>query len=154
MSAVYTIQIIVICLFFGYATTLASSVRYQVWEKESQNFQVMQVMGLSHSVGWLVWLFVSLCGLLLIAVVLSLLLKYGGLLPYSDVGPVFVLMITYSVSVLAFAFVLAASLSKAVAGSMLSILFYLVTFLPFIAVLILEDSLEFWHKILAVSFFN
>ncbi len=30
-------------------------------------------------------------------------------------------------------------------------LFYLVTFLPFIVVLILEDDLEFWHKLLAVS---
>ncbi len=42
LSAIYTVQILVICLFFGYATTLASSVRFQVWEKESQNFQVIK----------------------------------------------------------------------------------------------------------------
>ena len=37
---------------------------------------------------------------------------------------------------------------------MLSILFYVLTFMPFIFVLILEDSLEFWHKVLAVRVTN
>ncbi len=71
--------------------------------------------------------------------------------PYSDVGPVFLMMLSYSLSVLAFAFVLASSLRRATVGAMLSVLFYLVTFLPFIVVLILEEDLEFWHKLLAVK---
>ena len=107
-------------------------------------------MGLRHSVSWLVWLLMSLCVLVLVACLTSVLLSFGGLLPYSDSGPVFLMMLAYSVSVLAFALVLAALLEKAVVGSMMAILFYLVTFLPFIAVLIMEEELELWHKLLAV----
>ncbi len=41
---------------------------------------MMQVMGMRHSVGWLVWLLVSLAGMVLISVLVTLLMKYGGLL--------------------------------------------------------------------------
>jgi hypothetical protein len=36
----YTAQVLQICLFFGFCATLASTVRFQLWEKESQNAQV------------------------------------------------------------------------------------------------------------------
>ncbi len=110
----------------------------------------MRVMGLRDSVGWLVWLFVSLISMLIISLLLSLLMKYGGILPYSDFGPIIIMMLCYSMSVLGFAFILAGLTSKATSGAMMAVLFYLVTFLPFIVILILEDSMEFWMKVILV----
>lgn len=41
VNAAYIIQL---CVFFGFALTVASTIRFQVWEKESHNFNVRRVL--------------------------------------------------------------------------------------------------------------
>lgn len=43
LSGMYTAQVLQVCLFSGLAMTLASAIRFQVWEKESHNIEMMQV---------------------------------------------------------------------------------------------------------------
>ena len=90
------------CLFLGFAVTIASAARYQMWEKESQNGDMMQVMGMQHSVIWLVWILISTVNMLIISITLTVILKLGGLLPNSDTELVFLLLLLYSFSCLAF----------------------------------------------------
>ena len=40
LGFVYSSHLVALCLFFGFAVTVANTVRFQVWEKESQNIQV------------------------------------------------------------------------------------------------------------------
>jgi ATP-binding cassette subfamily A (ABC1) protein 12 len=91
-----------ICLYIGYAVTIASAIRFQAWEKESQNTDLTQVMGMRHSVIWIVWLLISAVNMVVISCVLTVILKWGGLLPNTNVELIFMLMLTYSFSVLAF----------------------------------------------------
>ena len=48
-------------------------------------------------------------------------------------------------------FILAAGLRKATVGSIMAILLYIVTFIPFIVLLLSEVGLATWIKVLAVS---
>ena len=102
LSGMYTVQMLTACLFLGFAVTIASAIRYQAWEKESQNEEMMQVMGMRHSVIWLVWILISSVNMLTISATLTLILKLGGLLPNSDTELVFLLLLLYSLSCLAF----------------------------------------------------
>ena len=90
------------CLYLGFAVTIASAIRFQAWEKESQNEEMMQVMGMRHSVIWVVWILLSGVNMLIISAALTLVLRLGGILPYSDTELVFLLLLLYSVSCLAF----------------------------------------------------
>ena len=98
----YTVQMLTACLYLGFAVTIASAIRHQAWERESQNEEMAQVMGMRHSVLWLVWILISGVNMILISVALTLILKLGGLLPHSDTELVFLLLLLYSVSCLAF----------------------------------------------------
>ena len=49
-----------------------------------------------------------------------------------------------------FSFVLATMMSKAGFGSVMVILLYLATFLPFALFMILGSSFKYWHKIMSV----
>ena len=98
----YHVQMLTACLYLGFAVTIASAIRFQAWEKESQNEEMMQVMGMRHSVIWVVWILLSGVNMLIISAALTLVLKLGGILPYSDTELVFLLLLLYSVSCLAF----------------------------------------------------
>ena len=64
--------------------------------------EMMQVMGMRHSVIWVVWILLSGVNMLIISAALTLVLRLGGILPYSDTELVFLLLLLYSVSCLAF----------------------------------------------------
>ena len=98
----YHVQMLTACLYLGFAVTIASAIRFQAWEKESQNEEMMQVMGMRHSVIWVVWILLSGVNVLIISAALTLVLRLGGILPYSDTELVFLLLLLYSVSCLAF----------------------------------------------------
>ena len=98
----YHVQMLTACLYLGFAVTIASAIRFQAWEKESQNEEMIQVMGMRHSVIWVVWILLSGVNMLIISTALTLILKLGGILPYSDTELVFLLLLLYSVSCLAF----------------------------------------------------
>ena len=98
----YQVQMLTACLYLGFAVTIASAIRFQAWEKESQNEEMMQVMGMRHSVIWVVWILLSGVNMLIISAALTLVLRLGGILPYSDTELVFLLLLLYSVSCLAF----------------------------------------------------
>ena len=102
LSGMYHVQMLTACLYLGFAVTIASAIRFQAWEKESQNEEMMQVMGMRHSVIWVVWILLSGVNMLIISAALTLVLKLGGILPYSDTELVFLLLLLYSVSCLAF----------------------------------------------------
>lgn len=51
-----------------------------------------------------------------------------------------------------FSFVLATMMSKAGFGSVMVILLYLATFLPFALFMILGPIFKYWHKILSVRY--
>ena len=98
----YHVQMLTACLYLGFAVTIASAIRFQAWEKESQNEEMMQVMGMRHSVIWVVWILLSGVNMLIISAALTLVLRLGGILPYSDTELVFLLLLLYSASCLAF----------------------------------------------------
>eukprot|EP00095_Tigriopus_kingsejongensis_P012211 maker-scaffold927_size80360-snap-gene-0.22 protein:Tk12211 transcript:maker-scaffold927_size80360-snap-gene-0.22-mRNA-1 annotation:"atp-binding cassette" len=102
LSGIYTVQLLQISLFLGFSVTLASAVRFQVWEKESQNQQIMEVMGMRQSAVWIVWLLISGLTLIVANLLLTLLLKFGGLIPRSNPFLLFCLLFCYTLSLLAY----------------------------------------------------
>ena len=61
---------------------------------------MMQVMGMRQSVVWLVWLLISGVTMLLVAVLLTMLLKLSGLMPRSNPILLFGLLASHCASIL------------------------------------------------------
>ena len=153
-SGLYTAQIIPVALIFGFSLIVAISVRDNVWEKESQNIQLMRVMGVNYSD----ILLANFSLLLVINIVdtslLTIILYFGGLMPYSNPAILYLVIFSFGISVIMFIFLLSMLLEKASSGSVAAFLIFIITFLPFIIIISLEEQVHFLLKMAANLFMS
>ena len=153
-SGLYTAQIIPVALIFGFSLIVAISVRDNVWEKESQNIQLMRVMGVNYSD----ILLANFSLLLVINIVdtslLTIILYFGGLMPYSNPAILYLVIFSFGMSVIMFIFLLSMLLEKASSGSVAAFLIFIITFLPFIIIISLEEQVHFLLKMAANLFMS
>lgn len=64
--------------------------------------KIMQVMGMRHSVVWIVWLAISGATMITLSFILTFILKWGGITPLSDPLLIFFLLFGYSLSLLSY----------------------------------------------------
>ena len=111
----------------------------------------MEVMGMQAWIRWSIWLLMTFLILLVISGLLTLTLTVSGLLRYSNPILIFLLFICASIAILAYSFLMAASISKSVVGSVISILLYIMTFTPFMAIFTLAPNMVLWARLLVVN---
>ena len=150
-SGLYTAQIIPVALIFGFSLIVAISVRDNVWEKESENIQLMRVMGVHYSD----ILMANFSFLFVINIVdtslLTIILHFGGLLPHSNPLIIFLVVFSFGMSVIMFIFLLSLILEKASSGSVAAFLLFIITFLPFIIMIAVEEQVHIILKMMAMS---
>lgn len=104
---------------------------------------MMGVNPLSHFFAW----FLECATYLLITiVVLTLVLRYGGVLPKSDGFLLFLYFCDYGLSVLAFSYLVSSFFDKTYIAGLSGSLVYVLCFFPFIIVMAVETSLSFSQK--------
>lgn len=104
---------------------------------------MMGVNPLSHFFAW----FLECATYLLITiVVLTLVLRYGGVLPKSDGFLLFLYFCDYGLSVLAFSYLVGSFFDKTYIAGLSGSLVYVLCFFPFIIVMAVETSLSFSQK--------
>lgn len=104
---------------------------------------MMGVNPLSHFFAW----FLECATYLLITiVVLTLVLRYGNILPKSDGFLLFLYFCDYGLSVLAFSYLVSSFFDKTYIAGLSGSLVYVLCFFPFIIVMAIESSLSFSQK--------
>jgi len=138
LNQVYLSNIFQIALIFSYLAFIISSTRQQLWEKESQNADIMQVMGMQTRVIWLVWLVMCFISITIITTVLVLLFKYGPFLPRSN--PIIVWMVFFVIgsALVAYCFMMCAIMSRTAIGSIVTAICYVCSFIPYVVLLLMK----------------
>ena len=103
LSSLYTTQVLTIFIIFGFAFAMGSAIRNQIWEKESQNAQMLEVMGMNAWVGWSVWIVMTLIMLIVISAIFTTLLIVSGLIPFSNPFLIFFVLMCGSLATLSYA---------------------------------------------------
>jgi ATP-binding cassette subfamily A (ABC1) protein 3 len=111
---------LMITLSFVYS--VGTFIQELVLEKESRVKETMKIMGLQNWVLWTTWFLKQTAMLIPIVIVLSLLLKFGEVLPNSDLFLIIVFFILYVISVISFCFLFSSFFSSATLGLMAGIL--------------------------------
>ena len=91
-----------IALVMGFIVTFATNTRQHLWDRESQNTQIMQAMGMRPAIIWLVWMAVYVCNTALLCAAVTAVLKLTGMLPLSNFVLVFATLFNFGVSLTAF----------------------------------------------------
>ena len=110
---------------------------------ESKYMKMMGVNPLSHFFAW----FLECAAYLGVTIIiLTLLLKYGKILPSSDGFLMFLYLCDYGLSIIAFSFLVSSFFDKTYIAGLSGSLLYVLCFFPFIVVMSVETNLTFSQK--------
>ncbi|XP_067300426.1 uncharacterized protein abca12 isoform X2 [Pseudorasbora parva] len=140
-------------LMISWVLFIANFVKKLVHERELRLHEYMKMMGvnpISHFFAW----FIESAGFLLVTIIiLTIILKAGGILPYSNGFVLFLYLCDYGFSVLAISFLVSSFFDKTNIAGLSGSLIYIICFFPFIVLIHLEDNLSFSVKS-ALSLFS
>jgi len=108
--------------------------------------QYMKMMGVNPISHFFAWFIESAVFLLLTIIILTIILKGGGILPRSDGFVLFLYLCDYGFSILAISFLVSSFFDKTNIAGLSGSLIYVISFFPFIVLIHLEDNLSFSVK--------
>lgn len=117
--------------------------------------QYMKMMGVNPLSHFFAWFLECAAYLLFTIFIITLVLKYGRILPNSDGFLLFLYLCDYGLSVLAFSYLVSSFFDKTYIAGLSGSLLYILSFFPFIMVLALETNLTLPQKsALVIHFVN
>ncbi|CAB1345207.1 unnamed protein product, partial [Coregonus sp. 'balchen'] len=137
-------------LTLAWIYSVAMIVKGIVMEKEARLKETVRMMGLRSSTYWLSWAVSSVLPLAVSALLLTLILKYGKVLQYSDPSVIFVFLLVFCVATIMECFFISVFFSKANLAAACGGLIYFVLYLPHLLCYAWRDVMGFQVKI-AVS---
>uniref|UniRef100_A0AAY4A5X7 P-type phospholipid transporter n=1 Tax=Denticeps clupeoides TaxID=299321 RepID=A0AAY4A5X7_9TELE len=130
--------------------SVAMIVKGIVQEKEARLKETVRMMGLRGSTYWLSWTVSSILPLSVSALLLTLILKFGKVLRYSDPSVIFVFLVVFCVATIMQCFFISVFFSRANLAAACGGLIYFVLYLPHVLCYAWKDVMSFGPKI-AVS---
>ncbi|CAL8327347.1 unnamed protein product [Lota lota] len=139
-------------MFFVLAFTysVCMTVKSLVLEKELGLKEVLRAAGVPNSALWCAWFTENMALLLVPCVLLSVMLKYGSVLFYSDPTLVFVFLLAFCTATVTQCFLISVFFSKANLAAACGGLLYFVLYLPYVLCYTWKDTMRFGAKV-AVS---
>nr|XP_042904131.1 ATP-binding cassette sub-family A member 2 isoform X3 [Parasteatoda tepidariorum] len=142
-----------LCLAISWVYSVAMLVQNIVYEKEQRLKEVMKTMGLNSAVHWLAWFITSFLQMSITAAFLTVILKYGLVLTYSNPLLIFLMLEIFVVANIAFSFLVSVLYSKAKLAAACAGIIYFLTYVPYMYIAVREeaahDHIPVWLKSLA-----
>ncbi|KAE8736684.1 ABC-transporter, subfamily A member 03 [Frankliniella occidentalis] len=130
-------QLMPLMMVLAWVYTFSQTVKSVVLEKQERVKEVLAVMGMSRGVQWSGWVVEGLRSSIITCIILSVLIKYGGLAERSDVTIILLLLVSFVVAMLSFAMLVSTFFSRAtLAGPSAGVIY----FLTFLAYQLVENS--------------
>uniref|UniRef100_A0A673IZB5 ATP-binding cassette, sub-family A (ABC1), member 12 n=1 Tax=Sinocyclocheilus rhinocerous TaxID=307959 RepID=A0A673IZB5_9TELE len=133
-------------LMISWVLFVAHFVKKLVHERELRLHEYMKMMGVNPISHFFAWLIESAVFLLATIIILTIILKAGGILPRSNGFVLFLYLCDYGFSVLAISFLVSSFFDKTNIAGLSGSLIYVICFFPFIVLIHLEDNLSFSVK--------
>uniref|UniRef100_A0A8C4GMZ7 ATP-binding cassette, sub-family A (ABC1), member 12 n=1 Tax=Dicentrarchus labrax TaxID=13489 RepID=A0A8C4GMZ7_DICLA len=140
-------------LMMAWVLFVADFVKKLVHERELRLHEYMKMMGVNPLSHFFAWFLECAAYLVLTIFILTLVLKYGLILPNSDGFLLFLYLCDYGLSVLAFSYLVSSFFDKTYIAGLSGSLIYILCFFPFIVVMAVETNLTFSQKS-ALSLFS
>uniref|UniRef100_A0A8D2D2U3 ATP binding cassette subfamily A member 13 n=1 Tax=Sciurus vulgaris TaxID=55149 RepID=A0A8D2D2U3_SCIVU len=130
-------------MMLTWMVSVASMVRKLVYEREIQIEEYLRMMGVHPTTYFLAWFLENVAMLTLSSVALAIILKTSGIFTYSNAFIIFLFLLDFGVSVVMLSYFLSAFFSQANTAALCTSLAYMISFLPYIVLLVLHNQLSF-----------
>ncbi|XP_006874597.1 PREDICTED: ATP-binding cassette sub-family A member 13-like [Chrysochloris asiatica] len=129
-------------MMLTWMVSVASMVRKLVYEREIQIEEYMRMMGVHPTTHFLAWFLENMAMLTLGSVALAVILKTSGIFAHSNALIIFLFLLDFGVSVVMLSYFLSAFFSQANTAALCTSLVYMISFLPYIVLLVLHNRLS------------
>ncbi|KAF0873265.1 ABCAD protein, partial [Crocuta crocuta] len=129
-------------MMLTWMVSVASMVRKLVYEREIQIEEYMRMMGVHPTIFFLAWFLENMAMLAVSSAALAVILKASGIFTHSDACIIFLFLLDFGVSVVTLSYFLSAFFSQANTAALCTSLVYLISFLPYIVLLVLHNQLS------------
>uniref|UniRef100_A0A8C2QK58 ATP-binding cassette, sub-family A member 13 n=1 Tax=Cricetulus griseus TaxID=10029 RepID=A0A8C2QK58_CRIGR len=130
-------------MMLTWMVSVASMVRKLVYEREIQIEEYMQMMGLHPAIHFLSWFLENMATLALSSAALAAILKMSGIFMHSDAFIVFLFLLDFGVSAVMLSYFLSVFFNQANTAALCTSLGYMISFLPYVVLLVLHNQLSF-----------
>ncbi|XP_037693121.1 ATP-binding cassette sub-family A member 13 [Choloepus didactylus] len=130
-------------MMLTWMVSVASMVRKLVYEREIQIEEYLRMMGVHPVVHFLAWFLENMAMLTLSSATLATILKASGIFTHSNAIIIFLFFLDFGVSVVMLSYFLSAFFSQANTAALCTSLAYMISFLPYIILLVLHNQLSF-----------
>uniref|UniRef100_A0A3P9L2N4 P-type phospholipid transporter n=1 Tax=Oryzias latipes TaxID=8090 RepID=A0A3P9L2N4_ORYLA len=127
--------------------SVALIVKGIVGDKESRLKETVRIMGLRGEVYWSTWLLTCLLPMAISSVLLTIIIKYGKVLQYSDPSVVFIFLLVFCLSTISECFLISVFFSKANLAAACGGLIYFLLYLPHVLCYAWRDVMGFQAKV-------
>uniref|UniRef100_A0A2K5E9S2 ATP binding cassette subfamily A member 13 n=1 Tax=Aotus nancymaae TaxID=37293 RepID=A0A2K5E9S2_AOTNA len=130
-------------MMLTWMVSVASMVRKLVYEQEIQIEEYMRMMGVHPVIHFLAWFLENTAVLTISSTALAIILKTSGIFAHSNAFIIFLFLWDFGVSVIMLSYLLSAFFSQANTAALCTSLVYVISFLPYIVLLVLHNQLSF-----------
>ncbi|TRZ18799.1 hypothetical protein HGM15179_008308 [Zosterops borbonicus] len=133
-------------LMAAWVLFIADFVKTLVQEKDLRLYEYMKMMGVNASSHFIAWFIECAVFLLITVTFLIVVLKVGEILPKTDTVLLFLYLMDYSLSIIAMSYFISVFFNNTNIAALVGSLVYILTFFPFIVLLVIENHLSFSVK--------
>ncbi|XP_009441009.5 ATP-binding cassette sub-family A member 13 isoform X3 [Pan troglodytes] len=133
-------------MMLTWMVSVASMVRKLVYEQEIQIEEYMRMMGVHPMIHFLAWFLENMAVLTISSATLAIVLKTSGIFAHSNTFIVFLFLLDFGMSVVMLSYLLSAFFSQANTAALCTSLVYMISFLPYIVLLVLHNQLSFVNQ--------
>ncbi|XP_074755573.1 ATP-binding cassette sub-family A member 13 isoform X1 [Athene noctua] len=128
--------------------SVAGMVRKLVYEREINLEEYMKTMGVHPAIHFFAWFLENIIVLTISSCALAIILKASGIFAYSNGFLIFLFLLDFGVTVIMLSYFLGVFFSSADTAAMCASLVYMISFLPYIVLLALQNQLSFVKQII------
>ncbi|CAF0899716.1 unnamed protein product, partial [Brachionus calyciflorus] len=139
----FILPIIITLMWSG---NIGLAIRNLVKEKEKFIEETMRAMGLRPGINWLAWFITTYLTTVIVSLLVTIVLKYGSIFPESNFGLIYLSLLSFSFSAVMLSFFVGSFFNKTNLASLIGILSYFISYLPFILVMSLKYEIPFVSK--------
>ncbi|KAK4473056.1 hypothetical protein MN116_004248 [Schistosoma mekongi] len=127
-------------MVLGWVLSVILTVKYMVDEKENRLVDFLRTFGITVSMNWLAWISISFFLMALFSLPIVTILKYGKIIPLTDMTLSYFIIINYTVSCLFYCILFTSLSVRSTIASIVAGITYFLLFMP-AAVLLRYDEL-------------
>ncbi|XP_039910917.1 ATP-binding cassette sub-family A member 13 [Hirundo rustica] len=135
-------------MMLTWMVSVAGMVRKLVYEREIHLEEYMKTMGVYPAIHFFAWFLENVIVLTISSCALAIILKASGIFAYSNGFLIFLFLLEFGVTVIMLSYFLGAFFSSADTAALCASLVYMISFLPYIVLLVLQNQLSFTNQII------